>query len=137
MIIRQLWQHIRTGEVYAVEIDRATVMGACGPLDYLEQRADMLPHMPYDPELGAGINATQDQYRLTQQPLEQRTVTRWTWKTLQRWINHHRPDLGVGAISGVKGYYKRDLGPDASFVACGFTWRDVAARLGALKPRGR
>ena len=130
-IIRQLWQHTRTGEVYAVELQGAKVSGACGPLDYVEQRADMLPNMSYDPELGAEIEATQASYVLTRQPREKRTTMRWTWKELQRWLIHNRPDIGLTNMNGVKGIYKRDLGPAASFVPCGFTWRDVASRLGA------
>ncbi len=133
----QLWQHIRTGEVYAVEIERATVIGACGPLDYVEQRADILQHMLYDPELGAEIDARQEQYRLTSPPPQQRTVTQWKWKSLQHWLNHNRPDIGLGTVSGVRGFYKRDLGLDASFVPCGYNWRDVAARLGAVKLRDK
>ena len=132
-IIRQLWQHSRTGEVYAVTIERATVTGACGPLDYVEQRADMLDQMPYDPALGAEIDAAQETYRVTRQPPEQRTVTQWTWKALQRWLNHNRPDIGLGTMSGVRGFYKRNLGLETSFVPCGYSWRDVAVRLGAVK----
>ena len=130
-IIRQLWQHKRTGEVYAVEVDGATVTGACGPLDYIEQRADMLDQMPYDPELGRELDAAQADYVLTRQPPEKRTTMRWTWKELQRWLIHNRPEIGITSIDGVKGFYRRDVGPAESFIPCGFTWRDVARRLQA------
>ena len=130
--IRQLWRHTRTGEVYAVKLDGAHVTGACGPLDYLEQRADMLETMPYDFELGAEIDSSQNLYVLTRQPPEQRTVMRWGWKSLQRWLYHHRPDIGIGQVEGVKGFYKISEGLDGSFVPCGYTWRDVAKRVGAI-----
>ena len=133
--LRQLWRHTRTGEVYAVELDGATVTGACGPLDYVEQRKDMLPHMPYDPELGATLDATQAAYVLAEQPREQRTTMRWNWKELQRWLNHNRPDIGLATVGGVRGFYKRALGPASSFVPCGFTWFEVASRLGAVRRR--
>ncbi len=131
-VLHQLWQHRRTGEVYAVEVDGVTVAGACGPLDYVEQRADMLKQMPYDSELGTAIDAEQTAYVLARPPAQQRTTLRWTWKELQHWLNHNRPEIGLGTQGGVRGFYKRAEGPVTSFVPCGYTWRDVAVRLGAV-----
>lgn len=135
--IRQLWQHSRTGEVWAVELDGARVTGACGPLDSLEQHPSMLAHMLYDPELGARLDAAQSAYVLARPPREKRTSTQWGWKEVQRWIIHNRPGLGLANVDGVKGFYKLDQGIDRSFVPCGFMWRDVAVRLGALQWRGK
>lgn len=134
-MLRQLWQHIRTGEVYAVELRGAAVVGACGPLDYLEQRADLLPHMLYEAELGKELDARQTMFTLARQPPEKRTTMRWSWKELQRWLIHNRPRTGIGTINGVKGWYSLDKGPESSFVPCGYTWREVAVRLGATRKR--
>ena len=136
-IIHQLWQHTRTGEVFAVELAGARVTGACGPLDYLEQRADMLLHVPYDPDLGAEIDAAQHLYVLARPPREQRTTMQWNWKEVQRWLIHNRPGVGLANVGGVRGFYKLDEGVATSFVPCGFTWKDVAARLGAMGSRGK
>ena len=131
--LRQLWQHMRSREIYAVEIDGMQVVGSCGPLDYIEQREDMLAQMPYDPELGAAIDADQAAYVLTRQPQPKQEEFTWKWKSLQRWLITSRPELGLGTVDGVRGYYRRDAGIQTSFVPCGFTWRDVALRLGAVK----
>ncbi len=132
-ILRQLWQHNRSHEVYAVEIDGIKVIGACGPLDYFEQRENMLAQMPYDPELGAVIDADQVAYSLTRQPPPKQEDFSWKWKSLQGWLITSRPELGLGTVDGVRGYYRRADGIQASFVPCGFTWRDVALRLGAVR----
>ncbi len=132
-VIRQFWQHARTGEVFAVELDGSTVTGGCGPLEPIEQLPGMLDGMPFDPELGRQIDTTQTSYVLARPPQEQRTAMGWNWKTLQRWLIENRPDIGLGTMEGIRGYYRREVGLHASFVPCGYTWRDVAVRLGAAR----
>lgn len=51
---------------------------------------------------------------------------------LEAWINKYRPDLAIRDEQGVKGFYRVNIGPAHSFQSCGPTWRDVAARLGAV-----
>jgi hypothetical protein len=131
-VMRQLWQHSRSHEVFAVEFDGTHVLGACGPLDYQEQRENLLTQMPYDAQLGAEIDRDQASYFLTRQPPPKLEELAWTWKSLQRWLIVYRPTLGLGTLDGVRGYYRRDAGLRESFVPCGFKWRDVAARLGAV-----
>jgi hypothetical protein len=132
-VIKQFWQHVRTGEVYAVELDGAKVTGACGPLEPIEQAPGMLETMPFDPDLGRQLNATQEAYTLARPPQVQRVSIGWGWKSLQRWLIENRPEIGLGTMEGIRGYYRRDIGLQASFVPCGYTWRDVAQRLGAAR----
>lgn len=55
-----------------------------------------------------------------------------TKQTLEVWMSRYRPDLGAYDNDGTKGYYRKNVGPAASFVACGKTWRSVAEELGAV-----
>jgi hypothetical protein len=55
-----------------------------------------------------------------------------TKKTLEAWMEANRPDLDTYDNDGTKGYYRKNAGPAASFVACGKTWRHVAEELGAV-----
>jgi len=131
--LHQLWRHRRTGEVYAVLLDGTTVKGACGPLDCIEQRRDLLRSMPYEAEPGAAIDGDQTSYVLASEPPMQRTTLRWGWKELQRWLYHNRPNIGLATVAGVRGYYNRTIGRAESFVPCGYTWLDVARRVGAIR----
>ena len=133
--LHQLWRHRRTAEVYAVMLEGTVVTGACGPLDRIEQRRDMLRTMPYEAELGESINANQTSYVLAGTPPMQRTSLRWGWKELQRWLYHNRPNIGLATMSGVRGYYNRTLGQAESFVPCGYTWMAVAQRVGAIRAK--
>jgi predicted CopG family antitoxin len=58
-----------------------------------------------------------------------------TQTKLQAWIDTNRPELGIDEnhANEIKGFYRLDLGPAASLVSCGQTWRDVAAALGAIE----
>jgi len=59
---------------------------------------------------------------------------RMTRSRLEKWISGNRPDLGLFETdAGVKGFYRQDAGPAASFQGCGKSWKDVAARLGAIQ----
>lgn len=56
-----------------------------------------------------------------------------TKKALEVWMEANRPDLDTYEDgNGTRGYNRKDVGPAASFVACGKTWRNVAEELGAV-----
>lgn len=61
---------------------------------------------------------------------------RITRTSLATWIEANRPDLAITEVNGTKGFYRQDVGPASSFVGCGDTWRDVAARLEAIEIQG-
>lgn len=59
-----------------------------------------------------------------------------TRKSLETWLEVNRPDLELYEDgNGKRGFYRKDLGPAASFHACGTTWRHVAEELGAVEPK--
>lgn len=59
---------------------------------------------------------------------------RVTESKIQIWIDDNRPDLALYETNaGVKGFYRRDVGPAHGFQRCGERWADVAARLGAIE----
>lgn len=57
-----------------------------------------------------------------------------TREKLAAWLETHRPELALYERDGTtRGFYRRDSTPRADFRNCGPTWRDVAARLGAIE----
>lgn len=60
-----------------------------------------------------------------------------TLKKLDAWMEQNRPDLAAYETQGTKGFYSKNIGPAHSFQSCGPTWRDVAARLGAVEVQER
>ena len=54
---------------------------------------------------------------------------------LETWLETNRPHLALHEEPGLdtKGYYRRDLGPAASFHKCGSSWREVAGELNAIE----
>ena len=59
-----------------------------------------------------------------------------TEKKLDAWLAQNRPELASYDDRGTKGFYRKDAGPAHGFQACGSSWRDVAARLGAVEAQG-
>lgn len=56
-----------------------------------------------------------------------------TRKSLETWLEANRADLELYEDgNGKRGFYRKNAGPAASFVACGKTWRNVAEELGAV-----
>jgi hypothetical protein len=49
MVERSFWQHLPTGNVWAVEIDGLRLVGCAGPLDPRDVDQVLLPHLPYTP----------------------------------------------------------------------------------------
>lgn len=66
----QYWQHVRSGEIYAVRMDRGRVIAANGPLDQSDCPADPTPVADNgtDPELADDINGAAADYRLWSPP---------------------------------------------------------------------
>ena len=62
-LIRQLWAHHRSGDVYVVELRGSTVVAASGPLHYSEQGAALQAGVEYDPDVTAAVAADQESYR--------------------------------------------------------------------------
>lgn len=57
-----------------------------------------------------------------------------TREKLAAWLEAHRPELALYERDPTtRGFYRRDSTPRADFRNCGSTWRDVAARLGAIE----
>ena len=47
MIERSFWQHLPTGNVWAVEIENQRLVSCAGPLDPRDVDQSLLPHLPY------------------------------------------------------------------------------------------
>jgi hypothetical protein len=63
----QFWKHSKTGEVYAVRIDKdGIVTGAVGPMHYLDRKDEDLPYYEYDddPEDGEWMQRNKDNFLL-------------------------------------------------------------------------
>ena len=62
---RQIWQHVRSGERYVVEIGGGGhIFAAAGPLHYRELDTAMAQGFEHDPDVAADLQHTADDYRL-------------------------------------------------------------------------
>ncbi len=72
--MRQLWRHVRSGEVWAVALGPdGQIIGACGPLDESEQDHRLLPEFHYDPEEAEDIRGHEDEFVLVEEDPVRRT----------------------------------------------------------------
>jgi hypothetical protein len=44
----EYWVHVPTNELWAVALEKGTVVGACGPLDARDVVVSVLPYLPYE-----------------------------------------------------------------------------------------
>ena len=71
----QIWQHVRSGERYVVEVDfSGTVIGAAGPLYHMDIAAARHGDYTSDTDLVLDIDGTQDDYRLIEPQERIRTL---------------------------------------------------------------
>lgn len=60
----ELWQHKRSGEVYAVEIVNGRVINACGPLHHSEIAAAKQGDTNWDADVTEDIQQHQGEYKI-------------------------------------------------------------------------
>jgi hypothetical protein len=58
---------------------------------------------------------------------------RVTEAKVRQWVETNRPELEIKDEGGIKGFFRRDVGPAHGFQSCGPRWADVAATLGAIE----
>jgi hypothetical protein len=61
----EYWTHLPTNELWAVAMNDAVVVRACGPLDPRDTISSLLPHLPYTSDDACWIERSRDTFRRT------------------------------------------------------------------------
>jgi hypothetical protein len=64
----EFWVHVPTDELWAVAMENATVVQACGPLDPRDTVQSLLPYLPYRADDAMWIERTRANFTRTTLP---------------------------------------------------------------------